>query len=87
MSQFPAAFTSMLQVLAMDIEEKSTACSTVPEFSQFSAGLIQPLYDAVKNRPRLGAMHIYAHRFQAQRGKTWRNLSQRVKGLKVKNSL
>jgi len=46
-----------------------------------------PIYDSIKNLPRLRGVHKCAQRFQAQTVKTWRNLAQRVKGRKVKNRL
>jgi len=46
-----------------------------------------PVYDAIKDFRGLGGIHKYAHRFQAQRGKTGRSLSRRGKGAKRRKPL
>jgi hypothetical protein len=36
-----------------------------------------PIYEAIKGFPGFWSIHKYAHRFQAQRVKTWRKVAQR----------
>jgi hypothetical protein len=46
-----------------------------------------PVYEAIKAFLGLGGVHEYAHRILAKAVKTWRSLSQPVKGGEVMKSL